>query len=108
MSDIINIDVFGEKFSFKADLEDKTNRQALDFFLKELDETETRLDKNASNVSKLVKLLLATMNIANDYLEVEKELQTIEKDLKARTEKIFVKLNDNAKPCCVRVNDNKT
>jgi cell division protein ZapA (FtsZ GTPase activity inhibitor) len=91
LSDVINIDVFGEKFSFKADLEDNSNRQALDFFLKELDETEIRLEDNSGNVSKLVKLLLATMNIANDYLEVEEELRKIEKDLKAETEKILLK-----------------
>lgn len=92
MNDIINIDVFGEKFSFKADLDDKINRQALDFFLKELDETEIRLRENANNVSKLVKLLLATMNIANDYLEVHEELDTIEEDLKSNIEKILLKI----------------
>jgi len=92
LNDIINIDVFGEKFSFKADLNDKINRQALDFFLKELDETEIRLRENANNVSKLVKLLLATMNIANDYLEVHEELDTIEEDLKSNIEKILLKI----------------
>jgi len=92
LNDIINIEVFGEKFSFKADLNDKSNRQALDFFLKELDETEIRLRENANNVSKLVKLLLATMNIANDYLEVHEELDTIEKDLKINIDKILLKI----------------
>lgn len=92
MNDIINIDVFGEKFSFRADLTEKSNRQALDFFFKELDETDIRLRENVNNVSKLVKLLLATMNIANDYLEVQEELNTIEEDLKIKIEKILLKI----------------
>lgn len=92
MEEVINIDVFGEKFSFNADLKDQESRQALDFFLEELENTENRLSLNSKNVSKLVKLLLATMNIANKYLEVQDELQETEKNIDLEVENLLLKL----------------
>lgn len=93
MSEIINIDVFGEKFSFKSKLDDESNKDVLDFFLKELDEAQAKLSESSASVPKLVKLLIAVMNIANNYFEVEEKLRSIEKNLEADIEKILVKLN---------------
>ncbi|MDY0133052.1 MAG: hypothetical protein RBR53_10335 [Desulforegulaceae bacterium] len=93
MSEIINIDVFGEKFSFKSKLDDESNKDVLDFFLKELDEVQAKLSESSASVPKLVKLLIAVMNIANNYFEVEEKLRSIEKNLEADIEKILVKLN---------------
>ncbi|MGM0418070.1 MAG: hypothetical protein ACQEQS_05050 [Thermodesulfobacteriota bacterium] len=92
MEEVINIDVFGEKFSFNADLKDQESRQALDFFLEELENTENRLSLDSKNVSKLVKLLLATMNIANNYLEVQDELQETKKKIDLEVENLLLKL----------------
>jgi len=93
LSEIINIDVFGEKFSFKSKLDDESNKDVLDFFLKELDEVQAKLSESSASVPKLVKLLIAVMNIANNYFEVEEKLRSIEKNLEADIEKILVKLN---------------
>lgn len=92
MEEVINIDVFGEKFSFNADLDDQEARQAIDFFLEELENTESRLSQNSKNVSKLVKLLLATMNIANNFLEVRDELEETEKNIDFELENLLLKL----------------
>jgi len=92
LEEVINIDVFGEKFSFNADLDDQEARQAIDFFLGELENTESRLSQNSKNVSKLVKLLLATMNIANNFLEVHDELEETEKNIDFELENLLLKL----------------
>jgi hypothetical protein len=92
LEEVINIDVFGEKFSFNADLDDQEARQAIDFFLEELENTESRLSQNSKNVSKLVKLLLATMNIANNFLEVRDELEETEKNIDFELENLLLKL----------------
>lgn len=93
MNDIINIDVLGEKFSFQIEKDDNDAREAAEFFLNELEEIQSKLSEESCNVSKLVKLLLATMNIADKYLEVKSEYERIKKDLDYHINNLNLKMS---------------
>lgn len=92
MNNIIDIDVLGEKLKFQADSADENIEEAVEFFLHELEEVNEKFSGNPMGVTKLVKLLIATMNIANKYLEVENVLQEINTDLEFYIQNLELKM----------------
>jgi cell division protein ZapA (FtsZ GTPase activity inhibitor) len=92
LEELININILGENFSFKAESGEEDAYEIAECFLSELHDLEEKISGNAMGVTKLVKLIIATMNIANKYLEVENELEEIETDLEFYIQNLGLKL----------------
>lgn len=92
MEDIIDITVLGENFSFLSSGVAEHTEDIVNVFLSELEEVDRNFSGNTIGITKLVKLLLATMNITNKYLEAENELQDLTGNLENHIRSLEFKL----------------
>ncbi len=92
MEEIITIELFGRRYTFKAEQEVSNAVEVADFLVKEVDRIQKQISGKSSNMDKLTILTLAALNITNGYIELKKEnsdlLQNISKRSLALIESI--------------------
>jgi len=79
LNNIKEIEIFGEKYSFKVDESESGSHtdRAVDFFISEIYRIHENIDEQI-NATKLVKLLLALMNITKKSLEIRKKIEIVQ------------------------------
>lgn len=94
MEEKIEINVLGENFCFlSADASEDTNA-IVRFFLSEIEEIENKIPKDTIGVTKLVKLLLATMNIANKVLETKDDFENEKAEIENKINSLLLKIEN--------------
>lgn len=75
MDQHVTIEIFGHPFTFKADENSTKAKEVADYLKQEVDRVERQLpDEARKTISKRAILILAALNIANEYFEM-KEMQ---------------------------------
>lgn len=92
MERILDIELFGEHFRFKADADDKHAEKAIDFLIGKVDTIRdiSALPKN--EVNKFVQLLLASLNICNEYFVLKDKHDMLMQIIQERSSKIVDKI----------------
>ena len=94
MDEIVTIELFGEKFSFKPDgnVEDPWEVAAL---LKEyVHRAEEQFKYKSSNKSKLAILLVVAMDLTRELRELRKENSKLEDELNKRISSLMKKIDE--------------
>ncbi|GAB6096890.1 hypothetical protein JCM14469_31430 [Desulfatiferula olefinivorans] len=88
MERILDIELFGEHFRFKADAEDRHAEKAIDHLVRKVESLngQTPLAKNEAN--RFVQLLLATLNICNEYIDLKDKHEVLLHTVQERSSKI--------------------
>jgi cell division protein ZapA (FtsZ GTPase activity inhibitor) len=94
---ILEIELFGESFKFKADAEDKYAEKVIDFLRGKVDYLNENNDLPKNEVNKFAQLLLVTLNICTEYFELKEQHDGMLKNIQVRSSKIVEKIDQTLK-----------
>lgn len=76
MDQHVTIEIFGHPFTFKADKDFSKAKEVAAYLEEEVGKVERQLSEASVSINKRAILILAALNIANEYFEV-KENQAV-------------------------------
>lgn len=101
MNDIVTIELFGQKYSFKADRGVADADEVADLLVQEVASVEKKLSNDSSKLNKITILTLAALNITNEYINLKNKHANLQEKISERSallvNKIDVNLQRNAK-----------
>jgi len=78
----VTIEIFGHPFTFKADKDISKAKEVADYLKEAVNKVESQLSDESMTISKRAILILAALNIANEYFEMKENqadfLETME------------------------------
>jgi len=89
---IITIDLYGIKFRFKPDNNVENPEQIIDELNKYILNAERHIKYTASDRNRLAILLLAAMNLSNDFRELKLQYARFESHILNRTSSLLDKI----------------
>ncbi|MGD9300969.1 MAG: cell division protein ZapA [Desulfobacterales bacterium] len=95
MDKTVTIELFGQPHTFKANSEVTKEKEVADFLVKEVARVENQQSGQSSNISKLAILMIAALNIANEYMELKRNYSKLMQDVTNRTSKLIHTLDNN-------------
>ena len=95
MEKTVTIELFGQPHTFKANSEVTKEKEVADFLVKEVARVEDQQSGQSSNISKLAILMIAALNIANEYMELKRNYSNLMRDVTNRTSKLIHTLDNN-------------
>lgn len=93
MDQLVTIELFGRPFTFKADKDLATAKEVADFLVQEVSKIEKQLSNKSSNINKQAILILAALNIANEYFECKQGHKDLLEIISDRTSGLLNELN---------------
>lgn len=85
MDQLLTIEVLGQPFTFKTD-SDKTDAKAVaDYVVQAVNSINAQGTQKAQLLDKRAILILAALNIANDYFTLHKKYQQLLQDIDQRS-----------------------
>ncbi len=85
MEQIVEINLFGEQYRFKAGPEDKHAEKVVAFILNKVDGAKDSMPLPNNDANKFAQLLLATLNICNDFFDLKDKHEDLLKTIKDRS-----------------------
>ena len=95
MEQIVTIELFGQKHTFKANSEVTKAKEVADFLVREVNRVEGQQTDQSANMSKLTILMLAALNIANEHMELIKNHSKFLDDVSDRTANLIRTLDNS-------------
>ena len=90
----VTIEIFGHPFTFKADENISKAKEVADYLKDEVDKVERQLpDDSKKTISKRAILILAALNIANEYFEMKENQADLLKTMEKRATGLLESLN---------------
>ena len=86
---MLKIEILGQPFSFKTDSNASDAGAVADYVVKSVDRAKMQCGHKASAPDKWAILVLASLNIANDYLELQKKHQRLLHDINQRSTRLL-------------------
>lgn len=84
-SRLITVELFGQPYTFKTEVEESRAKEIADFFIREVNKVEDQLSKAKKNVTKQTILILAALNIASENLELQRRYSNFLQNISERT-----------------------
>ncbi|MEH0023070.1 MAG: cell division protein ZapA [Desulfobacter sp.] len=95
MDEIVKIELFGEEFRFKPDEDSSVDPVKIAAQVKEyIKEAEGVFQNKTTGRNRIAILLLAAMNLAKDYHELELQYSELEKDVENRVSSLLKKIDE--------------
>jgi cell division protein ZapA (FtsZ GTPase activity inhibitor) len=91
----VTIELFGQTYTFKSESETARAQEVVDFLVKEVTKVEDQLESQTAHISKLAILLLATLNIVNEYFEWKRTYTLLLENLSNRSDNLIQLLDQN-------------
>ena len=93
MDQLVTIELFGRPFTFKADKDVSTAKEVADFLVQEVSKIEDQLSNKSSTINKQAVLILAALNIANEYFKCKQNHKDLLEIVSDRTSGLLNELN---------------
>lgn len=93
MDQLVTIELFGRPFTFKAEKDVSTAKEVADFLVQEVSKIQDQLSDKSSNINKQAILILAALNIANEYFKCKQNHQDLLEIVSDRTSGLLKDLN---------------
>ena len=93
MEQLITIEIFGQRYTFKADNGPVDPQHVADFLVEEVRKIETGQADNTAEANRFVTLLQAALNISNDHLKLKQQLAAVSDRIFLKTERLHGALN---------------
>jgi len=94
LEQLVTIELFGKKHTFKAESEDDKAQEVADLLTKEVSRVKGQQSGESSAASDLTTLMLAALNIAQQKLELENRYSKFMSDLSERSQKLIRQLDE--------------
>ena len=85
MDRTLTIEVLGQPFTFKTDSNESDARAVAEFVAKSVEQVKLQCDHQVPQPDKRAILILAALNIANEYLRLKKKHQDTLEDINQRS-----------------------
>ena len=96
MEQLVNIDIFGQRYSFMADDGLIDPQSVADFLMEEVRKVETGKAEHIADTNRFVMLLQAALNISSSHLKLRQQLGAISDRLSMKTERLHGALHRSA------------
>ena len=94
MEETVTIELFGQPHTFRAKSEVKKAKEVADFLVEEVTRVENQQSEQSPNISKSTILMIAALNIANEYMELKRNHSKMLRDIAERTAKLIRTLDN--------------
>lgn len=95
MNDIVTIELFGQKYSFKADEGVADAEEVASILVQEVASVEKKLSNNTKNLNKITILTLAALNISSEYINLKNNHANLLEKISKRSALLIDKLDVN-------------
>ena len=96
MEQLVTIEIFGNPFTFKADKNVAKAETVADYLAEEVARVERQLSDESMTISKRAILILAALNIANEYFEIKENHADLLENVEKKTSGLLDALNTSA------------
>lgn len=94
MDDIVNIELFGELFKFKAEPGVTDAAQIAEQLSEAVTKVEKQFAAKSPEISKLALLVLASLNISKELLELKRDHAELQNRVSERSERLITRMED--------------
>ena len=98
MEQLVTIELFGKKHTFKAESDVQQAKKIADLLVNEVSRVESQQTGKSSPESNLTTLMLAALNIAHQNLELENRQLEFRQHLSERSLNLIRQLDDCISP----------
>ncbi len=96
MEQLVNIELFGQNYTFRAESDVTQAREVADLLVEEVSRVEQEHVKKTPNINRLAVLISAALNIANDNVELKKRYSELVDGFSERSDKLLRLLDAKA------------
>ena len=96
MDQLVTIEIFGNPFTFKADKNIAKAEKVADYLAEEVARVERQLSDESMTISKRAILILAALNIANEYFDIKENHADLLENMARKTTGLLNVLNTAA------------
>jgi cell division protein ZapA len=89
LDQLLTIEILGQPFTFKTDSDASEAKEMADYVVNSVQRASAEFTKRTQLPDNRAVLLLAALNIANDYFDLKKKHQQMLVDLGDRSEKLL-------------------
>ena len=94
MEQLVTIELFGRKHTFKAESDVQQAKEIAELLVKEVSRVESQQSGKSSTESNLTTLMLAALNIAHQNRELENRHAEFQQNLSERSLNLIRQLDD--------------
>ncbi len=98
MDQFVTIELFGQPYTFKADIEAAKAREVADFLVREVNKIQDQQTAKIPHISKLTILIIAALSMAHQILQLRKDTGEIVGHISNRCEELNQMLDEGMKP----------
>jgi cell division protein ZapA (FtsZ GTPase activity inhibitor) len=98
LDELVTIELFGHPFTFKAETDAVQAKEVADFLVQEVSRAEDQLSSKSTNITKRIILILAALNIANQYFELRQKHNDLLQNISERSTSLIGKLETLCNP----------
>jgi cell division protein ZapA (FtsZ GTPase activity inhibitor) len=88
---LVRIELFGQAYTFKASGEVSEAQEVADYLTKQVEKAQA----TAESPSKLDAVILAALNIANDYFRMRRSREDLSRDIDGRCNDLIAHIDAN-------------
>jgi cell division protein ZapA (FtsZ GTPase activity inhibitor) len=96
LEQLITIDIFGQRYTFRADEHMIDPQSVADFLVAEVRKIETGQAEHIAETNRFVMLLQAALNISSQHLKMRQQLTAVSDRLYKKTERLQGTLHSSA------------
>lgn len=93
MDQLLTIEIFGQPFTFKTDSDIAEAQEMADFVVKSVNQASVHLTNKTQPADNRAVLVLAALNIANEFFDLKKRHQQLLSDLSRRSDQLLYALD---------------
>jgi cell division protein ZapA (FtsZ GTPase activity inhibitor) len=98
LDQFVTIELFGQPYTFKADIEAAKAREVADFLVHEVNKIQDQQTAKIPHISKLTILIIAALSMAHQILQLRKDTGEIVGHISNRCEELNHMLDEGMKP----------
>jgi cell division protein ZapA (FtsZ GTPase activity inhibitor) len=98
LDQFVTIELFGQPYTFKADIEAAKAREVADFLVREVNKIQDQQAAKIPHNSKLTILIIAALSMAHQILQLKKDSGEIFGHISNRCEELNHMLDEGLKP----------
>ncbi len=98
MEQLVTIEIFGQTYTFKSESETARAQEVVDFLVKEVRKVENQLKDRTMHISNMAILVLAALNIVNEYFECKRKNATLLEKISNRSDRLIRLLERHEPP----------
>ena len=89
MEQVLTIEILGQPFSFKTDVDVADAREVAAYVAQSIDQAKAQCSGGTSNPDKRAILVLTALNITNEYFELKRKHQQLLQTINQRSENLL-------------------